>query len=81
MKDETEATRRGMVAMNAAFATDRAGLEARHGKVWGTDELGHDFEVLGFMAPLVVVRRKSDDAKGSLAFQHRPRFYFSFEVN
>ena len=31
------------------------------------------------MAPLVVVRRKSDGVKGSLMFQHSPRFYFGFE--
>jgi hypothetical protein len=40
--------------------------------------LQEEFEVLGFVAPFVVVRRKSDGQKGSLMFQHRPRFYFSF---
>ena len=35
-------------------------------------------EVIGFMAPLVVVRRKADGVKGSLEFQHQPRFYFNF---
>jgi hypothetical protein len=34
--------------------------------------------VIGFMAPLVVVRRKHDGKKGSLEFQHSPRFYFGF---
>jgi hypothetical protein len=37
------------------------------------------FEVKGFMAPYVIVRRKSDDAVGSLEFQHEPRYYFSFQ--
>ena len=46
--------------------------------MWNTDELARDFEVLGFMAPVVVVRRKSDGCKGSLMFTHLPRFYFSF---
>jgi hypothetical protein len=41
--------------------------------------LAEDFEVLGFLARLVVVRRKSDGAKGSLEFQHWPRFYFGFQ--
>jgi hypothetical protein len=41
--------------------------------------LSDDFEVIGFMAPVVVVRRNSDGQKGSLMFQHNPRFYFSFE--
>ena len=35
--------------------------------------------MLGFAAPLVVVRRKSDRVKGSLMFQGSPRFYFGFE--
>lgn len=59
-------------------AGDRARLEARYGKVWDTEELRTQFEVLGFMAPFVVVRRRSDNRKGSLEFQHHPRFYFSF---
>jgi hypothetical protein len=34
--------------------------------------------VVGFTAPYVVVRRRSDGKKGSLEFQHDPRFYFGF---
>jgi len=37
-----------------------------------------EFHVLGFGAPYVVVQRKSDGCKGSLEFQHAPRFYFNF---
>jgi hypothetical protein len=40
--------------------------------------LTKDFEVIGFMAPLVVVRRKADGVKGSLEFQHSPRLYWGF---
>ena len=43
-----------------------------------TDELQQDFAVMGFAAPCVVVRRKSDRVVGSLLFQHMPRFYFRF---
>ena len=57
----------------------RAALEAQYGQVWNTEELGETFEVIGFMAPLVVVKRKSDGVKGSLEFQHNPRFYFNFQ--
>ena len=56
----------------------RAELEAEHGEAWDTDELGRDFEVKGFLAPFVIVRRRSDDVLGSLMFQHGPRFYFRF---
>jgi hypothetical protein len=58
--------------------SDRSKLEARYGAEWGSEELRRDFEVLGFMVPFVVLRRKSDNQKGSLEFQHSPRFYFSF---
>jgi hypothetical protein len=54
-------------------------LEARHGRTWNAEELARDFEVIGFAAPYVVVRRKSDGTMGSLEFQHSPRFYFNFE--
>ena len=79
MIDETEPFRRKMLAeINANLGT-RDALEARYGQVWDTQELQRDFEVLGFMAPIVVVRRKSDGVKGSMEFQHEPRFYFNFE--
>jgi len=56
----------------------RTALEAKYGRVWETSELAADFDVLGFLAPYVAVRRKSDGRKGSLEFQHNPRFYFDF---
>jgi hypothetical protein len=46
---------------------------------WNTEELQRDFEVLGFSAPFVVVKRKSDGKKGSLQFQHSPRIYFHWQ--
>lgn len=47
-------------------------------KTWNTAELIEDFEVIGFSAPYVVVRRRSDGQKGSLEFRHSPRVYFNF---
>ena len=79
MTDPTESTRREMLAQINAEPGSREYLEAKHGQVWGTSELGRDFEVIGFAAPLVVVRRKSDGVKGSLMFQHHPRLYFGWE--
>jgi hypothetical protein len=46
--------------------------------VFDTSELSQHFEVLGFAAPLVIVKRKYDGKRGSLFFQHTPRFYFNF---
>jgi hypothetical protein len=57
----------------------RKRLESKYGKVWDTQELQKAFSVQGFMAPFVVVTRKSDNKKGSLEFQHLPRFYFNFQ--
>ena len=76
--DPTEATRRALVSITNANPGERAALEAKHGTVWDTAELQRDFEPLGFMAPFIVVRRRSDGVKGSLTFQHSPRFYFDF---
>jgi len=78
MSDPTEPIRRERIVEINAEPGSREALEAQYGQVWDTSELGQYFEVLGFMAPFVVVRRKSDGQKGSLEFQHHPRFYFNF---
>lgn len=54
------------------------GLVRPEGQTWTTDELTRDFEVLGFMAPFVVVRRRADGARGTLTFRHSPRIYFDW---
>lgn len=54
-------------------------LKRRHGDVWTTTELQQQFEVVGFGAPLAVVRRRSDNKLGSVLFQHQPRFYWGFK--
>jgi hypothetical protein len=77
--DETEPVRRELVAALDETASGRLILESRYGQVWSTEQLTDDFEVLGFLAPFVVVRRRSDNQKGSLMFQRHPRFYFSFK--
>lgn len=61
-------------------ASERARLESIHGQVWDTSQLTQDFEVIGFAAPFVAVRRRSTSQKGALIFQHSPRFYFGFVV-
>ncbi len=78
MSDRTERKRRARLAEINAEPASREALEARYGKVWDTRELAAEFVIIGFMAPLVVVQRKADGVKGSLEFQHMPRFYFNF---
>jgi hypothetical protein len=56
----------------------RSTLEKTWGRVWDTEQMIAEFEVHYFMAPLVAVTRKVDGKKGTLTFQHRPRFYFNF---
>jgi len=79
MIDDTEVIRRALVNEINSNPGERAALEATYGQVWDTNELGKDFEVSGFMAPFVVVRRKSDGVKGTLVFQHQPRYYYTFQ--
>ncbi len=43
------------------------------------DEMLERYAVLGWTAPYVAVRRKSDGVKGTLEFTHRPRFYYDFK--
>jgi hypothetical protein len=78
MIDPTEPIRRERLVEINADPGSREALEAQYGQVWDTEQLGREFEVIGFMAPLVVVRRLADGVKGSLEFQHNPRLYFSF---
>jgi hypothetical protein len=74
-----EEKRRSRQAELNLAAQERDLLKARVGIVWDTDELAQEFEVLGFMAPFVVVKRRADGVKGSLEFQARPRYYFNFK--
>lgn len=79
MSDPTEAVRRERLVEINLVPGSREALEAVHGQVWNTDQLTEDFEAIGFMAPLIVVRRRADGVKGSLEFQHSPRFYFNWQ--
>lgn len=80
MSDPTEFIRRQRVAEINAEPGSREALEAQYGEVWDTNDLRRDFDVLGFAAPLVVVRRKTDGVRGSLEFQHSPRLYFHWQA-
>lgn len=71
----TDNIRRDMIAngepeQNLAATTDTT---------YDTQALSAEFEVLGFSAPFVIVRRFSDGVKGSLEFTHSPRVYFNFQ--
>lgn len=78
MSDPTEAARRQLLAESDSAPAGREALEAEHGEVYDTTEMTSAFEVVGFMAPFVVVRRRADGVKGSLQFQPSPRLYFGF---
>lgn len=71
--DVTENLRREMLETNQPHVD-----LAHAAKRWDTDQLREEFEVIGFLAPFVAVRRKSDGVKGSMEFTHSPRFYFNF---
>lgn len=79
MSDPTEEVRRKELVEINAQPGSREELETKHGQVWDTEELRQDYEILGFLAPYAVVQRKSDGVKGSLQFQHNPRFFFNFQ--
>jgi hypothetical protein len=70
----TDDVRRAMVESGQPHAD----LAADQGQTWDTAQLQADFEVTGFAAPFVVVRRRSDGVRGTLEFTHSPRVYFSW---
>ena len=76
--DATECFRRRRLA-DLNPGGDRKELQRRYGRVWDSKELAVEFEVITYMAPFVVVRRKADGMQGSLEFQHHPRFYFNWQ--
>ena len=81
MSNVADELRKELVQEINAEPGSREYLEAKHGQVWDTTQMQEDFEAIGFAAPYVVVRRRSDGQMGSLTFQARPRFYFSFEAD
>ena len=85
--DETEPIRRArLIEINSAVESrnneaERKRLEHQHGRIWDAAQLAEEFDVIGFAAPYVVVKRKADGRKGSLEFQHTPRFYFNLVLD
>ena len=55
-------------------------LEGYEGQTWTADQLRAEFEVVGYAAPFVVVRRRSDNVEGTLEFVHWPRRYFGWQA-
>lgn len=78
MTDSTEHERRRLIETGQP-AKDLKAEQEEEGQTWTTQELTRDFEVIGFAAPFVVVRRRSDGVTGSLEFTHSPRVYFGFK--
>lgn len=79
MDDDTKQQRIALTAELNAVAGSREALEQQYGEVWDTQQLSAAFEVEGFLAPFAAVRRRADGVRGSVTFQHWPRYYFAFE--
>jgi len=78
MLEETEEYRRKRAAeLNQGLSREEIQILFPETRVYSTEELRLEFEVVGFAAPLVVVRSKADGSSGSFEFQHSPRFYFN----
>ena len=55
-----------------------AELEEKYGEVLNTTEATAKYEFKSFLAPFVLVERKSDEVEGLLQFSDYPRYYFDF---
>jgi hypothetical protein len=82
--DITEIPRRILVnQINASVESsdedkERIRLEDLHGEVYNTTQMATKFEVLSFAAPFCIVRERATGKRGTITFQHSPRFYFDF---
>lgn len=72
-----EQSRRMRMAEINVQPRTRTELEAKYGRVWDTEELKADFEIIAFIAPYIALRHRSNGRLASLEFQHAPRFYFN----
>lgn len=71
--------RQQMTKMINAMGIERDELQDLvSGPVWDTTQLLAEFEVISFLAPYCIVKRKTDGVEGTLTFQHSPRYYFTF---
>lgn len=82
-EDPTESIRRArVVELNQGLTQDEKtrleALQAQYGQVWNLAQLREEYEIIGFMAPYVVVRELATGKKGSMEFTHMPRFYFNY---
>lgn len=66
-------------AMRMVMTEEINNSEVTAERQWTTAQMQEEFDVLGFMAPFVVVVRKSDGKRGSLMFKHHPRVYFNWQ--
>lgn len=48
------------------------------GEVLSTSEATEKYEFVAFCAPFVEVKCRANNRRGTLEFQHSPRFYFNF---
>ena len=80
LADHTEEMRRKAMDLMKREPASYEDLVANYGadNVWTTEQVKELYEITSFMAPYCTCVRKSDGQVGSLAFQHRPRFYFNF---
>ena len=65
-------------SLDTSAAEAKAALLISYKEVLTTAEATDKYSFIGFMAPFVEVKRKSDGARGTLEFTHMPRFYFNF---
>lgn len=77
--DPTLEWRRKRSAEINAEPKSREELEAIWGKVLDHLEMRKNYNQFFFCNPVLVCRRKSDGARGTLLFQFSPRFYFRWK--
>lgn len=57
---------------------NRAELEETEERVWDSDEVRDDFDIVGFKAPFAMAIHIDTNTSGTLLFQDNPRYYFGW---
>lgn len=55
-------------------------LQRKYGQVWTVEQVEAQFEIEAFCPPLACATRRADGVRGTLVYQHCPRYYWSWEA-
>lgn len=74
-----DSIRKEMTSIINSNPKTREEIAKKYGEVYDCEDIHTAYEIIAFAAPFVYVHNIATGMKGTLMFQHHPRFYFSFK--